>query len=252
MEAVSIENAPALAAQWNSYMYIGTIICVGLSLLTFLFHEIRVLSIKNFKARYDYVTRYEISFFWAAVICAIVAATFISNAFMSEWILLKGWKWFAGRVFLTICLAVITYFLLQSLVKIYYVRYMENKLDRLRNKPRTSPQGNLMRKLSEAEEDAHLEADQIAQEGSEVHSVDYDVWIDDKTGHKHIEKYYSYPHAIECPECGYVTLKIHHEEVTQQPTQETDGWLTKHYRCSFCNHKTRKDVHLAKLADNVA
>lgn len=247
-----MENAVELAAQWDSYMYIGTIVFVAACILIFVFHEMRVVSMKDFKVRYDYVTHFEIKFFWASVICAIIAATFISNAFMSEWILRKGWKWFAGRAFLTVCLAILTYFIFQSLIKIYYVRYMERKLDRLRNRPRISPEGNTMRKLSETEEDAHLEADQIAQEGSEIHSVDYDVWIDEKTGYKKIEKYYSFQHAIECPECGYVTLKIHHEEVTQQPTQETDGWLTKHYRCSFCSHKTRKEVHLAKLADNVA
>ena len=247
-----MENAADLAPQWDYYMYVGTVVCVALCVILFIFHEVRVLFISNFKARYDYVTLYEIKFFWASVIPAIMAATFASNTFMTEWILRKGKFWFMGRIFLTVCLAILTYFMLRSIIKIYYVRYMERKLDKLRNKPRISPAGNVMRKLSEAEEDAHLEADQIAQEGSEIHSVDYDVWIDEKTGYKQVEKYYSYQHAIECPECGYVTMKIHHEEVTQQPSQEEAGWLTKHYRCSFCAHKMRKEVHLAKLADNVA
>jgi hypothetical protein len=246
-----MENAVDLAATWDFYMYVGTAVFASLTVLIFLYHEIRVVSQSDFKSRYDYVTLYEIKYFWATVITAIIAATLLSNAFMTEWILRKGWKWFGGRLFITVCLAILTYFLFQSLIKIYYVRYMERKLDRLRNKPRTSPQGNEMRKLSEAEEDAHLEADQIAQEGSEVHSVDYDVWIDDKTGYKKIEKYYSYQHSIECPECGYVTLKIHHEDVTTAPTQTEGGLLTKHYRCSFCSHKTRKEVHLSKLADNI-
>jgi hypothetical protein len=247
-----MENAVELAARWDGYMYIGTVVCIAACVLIFIFHEVRVLSLRNFKARYDYVTRFEIRFFWASVISAILAATMASNAFMSEWILRKGKAWFIGRLFLTVCLAILTYVLLRSVIKIYYIRYMERKLDRLRNTPRTSPAGNLMRKLSEAEEDAHLEASQIAEEGSAVHAVDYDVWIDEKTGHKHVEKYYSYQHASECPECGYVTLKIHHEEVTKAPTQEEDGWLTKHYRCTFCNYKTRKEVHLTKLADNIA
>jgi hypothetical protein len=246
-----MENAAQVADVWDSYMYLGTTAFAVLTVLLFIYHEIRVISQGDYKARYDYVTNYEIKFFWYTVITAIIAATFISNSFMSEWILQKGMKWFWGRVFLTVCLAILTYFIFQSLIKIYYVRYMERKLDRLRNKPRQSPEGNDMRKLSESEEDAHLEADQIAQEGSEVHSVDYDVWIDDKTGYKKIEKYYSYQHAIECPECGYVTLKIDHEDITTAPTQSEAGLLTKHYRCSFCNHRTRKEVQLSKLADNV-
>ena len=247
-----MENAVELAATWDYYMYMGTAVFAALTILIFIYHEIRVVTQHDYKVRYDYVTTYEIKYFWATVITAIIAATFVSNSFMSEWILRKGWKWFYGRVFLTVCLAILTYFLFQSLIKIFYVRYMERKLDKLRNKPRKSPDGNLMRKLSESEEDVHLEADQIAQEGSEIHSVDYDVWIDDKTGYKKIEKYYSYQHSIECPECGYVTLKIHHEDVTTAPTETESGLLTKHYRCSFCSHKARKEVHLAKLADNVS
>jgi DNA-directed RNA polymerase subunit M/transcription elongation factor TFIIS len=246
-----MEDAAQSAVVWDSYMFTGTAVFIVATILIFVYHEFRVLSISDFKARYDYVTLYEIKFFWYTVITAIIAATFASNSFMTEWIMRKGWKWFYGRLFITICLAIVTYYLFHSLIKIYYVRYMEGKLDRLRNKPRTSPDGNLMRKLSESEEDAHLEADQIAQEGSEIHSVDYDVWLDEKTGFKKVEKYYSYQHSIECPECGYVTMKIHHEEVTVKPTESEAGQLTKHYRCTFCSHRQRKEVQLAKLADNV-
>jgi len=247
-----MEDALQKAAAWDYYMYIGTAIFAVITVLLFIYHEFRVFSMPDHKARFDYVTSYEIKFFWYSIISGIIAATFASNSFMSDWILRKGWKWFYGRLFITLCLAVLTYYVFYSLIKIYYVRYMESKLERLRNKPRTSPEGNVMRKLTEAEEDAHLEADQIAQEGSEVHSVDYDVWLDEKTGYKKIEKYYSYQHAIECPECGYVTMKIHHEEVTAKPTQTEAGQLTKHYRCTFCSHRTRKEVQLSKLANNVA
>ena len=242
---------PAFAAQWDNYMVLGTIIFATLAVLIFFYHEIRIMLIREYKEKYDYVTLYEIKFFWYTVILAITSATFISNTVMTEWTLRRGLKWFSGRLFITICLAILTYYLFFSLIRIYYPRYMERRLNRLRNKPRLSPEGNEMRKLSEAEEDAHLEADQIAQEGSEVHSVDYDVWLDEKTGYKKIEKYYSYQHAIECPECGYVTMKIQHEEVTKAPTESEPGELTKHYRCTFCSHRQRKEVHLAKLSDNV-
>jgi DNA-directed RNA polymerase subunit RPC12/RpoP len=248
----SLEGRDQFAANWDYYMILITGFFAITTLVIFSIHEIRVIMIKDFKEKYDYVTLYEIKNFWFTMISGIIAATFLSNTFMTHWIVSKGWKWFAGRTFLTICLAILTYVLLTSLIRIYYPRYMERRLNRLRNKPRTSPAGNLMRKLSESEEDAHLEADQIAQEGSEVHSVDYDVWIDEKTGYKKIEKYHSYQHAIECPECGYVTMKIHHEEVSTAPTQTESGLLTKHYRCTFCSHRERKEVPLAKLADNVA
>lgn len=62
-----------------------------------------------------------------------------------------------------------------------------------------------MRKLNEEEEDAHLDAAQLAEE-AEIHSVDYDVWLDEKTGYKKIEKYDSYLHAEKCQECGFLPL----------------------------------------------
>ena len=68
------------------------------------------------------------------------------------------------------------------------------------------------------EEDAHLDASQIAEEASAIHSVDYDVWIDEKTGYKSIEKYMNYQHSEECPNCGFTTFKIDNEEVEQAPT----------------------------------
>jgi hypothetical protein len=245
------EERVQFVTNWDYYMILGTSIFVIVTLVIFFIHEIRVVMIKDLKEKYDYVTLYEIKNFWFTMVSGIIAATFISNTFMTDWIVGKGWKWFAGRTFLTICLAILTYVLLTSLIRIYYPRFMERRLIRLRNKPRISPAGNEMRKLSESEEDAHLEAGQIAEEGSEVHSVDYDVWIDEKTGFKKIEKYHSYQHAIECPDCGYVTMKIHHEEVTTAPTQIEAGLLTKFYRCTFCSHRERKEVPLAKLSENV-
>jgi len=248
---MNLEERALFVANWDFYMILATAFFVVATLVIIFIHEIRVLAIKELKEKYDYVTLYEIKNFWFAMISGILAATFISNAFMTDWIVGKGWKWFAGRTFITVCLAILTYVVLASLIRIYYPKIMERKLVRLRNKPRISPAGNEMRKLSESEEDAHLEADQIAEEGSEVHSVDYDVWIDEKTGFKKIEKYHPYQHAIECPDCGYVTMKIHHEEVTAVATQTESGRLSKHYRCTFCSHRERKEVPLAKLSANI-
>ena len=160
--------------------------------------------------------------------------------------------WFYVRIFITVSFTVIAYFIFFSMVRIYYPRSVEKRLHKLRNTPRISPAGNPMRKLSEEEEDVHLEPSQIAEEHGGVHSVDYDVWIDEKTGHKHVEKYLAYQHAEECPECGYVTLRIYREDVEKSPTQSEPGVLVKHYKCSYCNHRELREVIIARLADNVA
>ena len=239
-------------ASWDLYMMIGAIVFAVLSVLTFLYHEFKIASIKEYKAKYDYVILHEIQFFVYTVKLAVVAICFASNMVMTEWVMRKGWGWFLGRFFLMVGVAIVFYVLLSNLIRIYYPRSLENRLNKLRNVPRVSPSGNKMRKLSEEEEDAHMDADQIAEEGSSIHSVDYDVWLDEKTGFKKIEKYYAYHHTQECSHCGYMTLKILSEEVTVKPTLTEPGELTKHFKCTFCNHRERRVVHLARLSENVA
>lgn len=243
-------NAFSLTS-WDSYMFIGTVLSVATALLIFLYHEYRIFQIKDFKEKYDYVNLNEIRFFWYMIMALIVAAFFYTNTIASVQIQGEdGSRWFFVRLFITISFAVVAYFIFFSMVRIYYPRNVERRLQKLRHAPRTSPQGNAMRRLGEDEEDIHLEQSQVEEEASEVHSVDYDVWIDEKTGFKKIEKYSAYQHAMECAECGYVTLRLVTEEIEKAPTQTDSGLLLKHYRCSYCKHREAKEVVIARLADN--
>lgn len=239
-------------AAWDQSMIYLAYASVGLAILILLYHEFRIFQIKNYKEKYDYVNLYEIRYFWYAVIALLIAIAFVGNTFGTETITASGeMMWFYVRIFMSVSFGLIAYFICFSMVRIYYPRSVEKRLNKLRNTPRTSSAGNPMRKLSEAEEDAHLEASQIAEESSEVHSVDYDVWIDEKTGEKRVEKYFSYQHTEECTECGYFTMKIHHEDVETAPTANETGILVKHYKCSYCGHREQRQVVLAKLSDNV-
>jgi hypothetical protein len=235
---------------WDRYMDIGVIACIALGILIFLYHEFRVLQIKDYKEKYDYVNLHEIRYFWYAILALIFAAAFYSNTLGTERIITKGMIWFYVRIFITVSFVVIFYFVFYSMVRIYYPRYVEKRLVKLRSKPRISPAGNPMRKLEEDEEDIHLDANQIAEEAN-IHSVDYDVWLDEKTGYKKVEKYDSYMHAELCAECGFYTFKIDKEEIEEKPTADTSGLLLKHYKCSYCNHREAKEVKLAKLSSNV-
>lgn len=244
-----ITETPFVIA-WDRYMDIGALVCVGLAVLIFLYHEFRVLKISDYKEKYDYVNLNEVRFFWYTVLAIIVAFAFYANSVFTERVITKGMLWFYVRIFITISFVVIFYFVFYSIVRIYYPRYVEKRLVKLRNTPRVSPDGNQMRKLHEHEEDIHLDKEQIAQE-AEIHSVDYDVWLDDKTGYKKVEKYDSYLHAEKCQECGFFTFKIYKEEIEVKPTATETGLLLKHYKCSYCNHREAKEVILAKLEDNV-
>ena len=242
-------ETPSFLGAWDQYMIWTTFAFIGIGALILLYHEFRVLQIKDYKEKYDYVNLHEIRYFWYAMMVFVIAGAFYANSIGTGLIITKGFLWFYVRLFITVSFVTISYFIVYSMVQIYYPRYLEKRLVKLRNTPRTSPSGNLMRKLHEHEEDAHLDTNQISEQTS-VHSVEYDVWIDDKTGHKKIEKYDTHQHAIECSECGYVTMKIDSEEIETKPTATEGGLLLKHYKCSYCRHREAREVVLAKLSDN--
>jgi hypothetical protein len=237
---------------WDFYMVRGCFVFIALALLVLLYHEVRVVMIKEYKEKYDYVNLHEIKYFWYACTALIIAGVLYANSILTVPITstARGMLFFYIRIFITGSFGVILYITLSSTVRIYYPKYMEKRLTKFRTTPRISPAGNPMRRLSEEEEDAHLEAHQIEEEAN-IHSVDYDVWLDEKTGFKKIEKYDSYQHAEECSECGFFTLKITREEIERAPTLNDTGMLLKHYKCEYCDHREAREVTLAKLSTNV-
>jgi hypothetical protein len=230
---------------WDYYMLCGGYIFVAGAISILLYHEFRLLQIKDYRKKYDYVNAHEVTYFWYAITGLVLSGVFFSNTVMAQKVAEHGIVWFGVRLFISICFATIAYFILATSVKIYYPHTVERRLTKIRNKPRVSPQGNLMRKLSEDEEDAHLNESQIAEEASGVHSIDYDVWLDSKTGYTSIEKYYNYQHVEECPACGYFTMKIYLEEIENGVFAEDSKKLIKHYECSYCKQKKRSEVDLS-------
>jgi hypothetical protein len=229
---------------------LATYAAATIGVLILLYHEYKLLAIRDYKEKYDYVNLNEIKYFWYAVVAFLVAAALYSNKMFTYFFNLddatKTWV----RIFYTAGFFAIAYYLFSGLIKIMYPKVVEKRLQKIRNKPRISPAGNTMRKLHEHEEDVHLDESQIAEEASDIHSVDYDVWIDDKTGYKKVEKYMSYMHAEECSECGFYTMKISSEEIERKPTANEDGLLLKHYRCSYCKHREAREVVIGKLSSN--
>ena len=235
---------------WNQYMYFGIAASIILGILIFLFYEAQVFRIKDYKEKYDYVNLHEIRYFWYAVICLLIAGAFAMNTIASTIILETETKWFFVRIFISLSFIVVGYFVFYSLIRIYYPKKLSRRLHKLRTAPRTSPAGNVMRRLTEEEEDLHMEKSMIKEE--EVQLVDYDVWIDDKTGFKKIEKYVVHEQASECPECGYYTMVIQSEEMGKAPTDSEAGYLIEHLECNYCGHKEKREVIVASLSSNVA
>lgn len=246
-----MESQSEFTQAWDYYVTLGAYICLGIAVLILLYHEFRILLIKDYKEKYDYVNLNEIRFFWYAVIALITGAALYANSVGTTMIFSDVTIWFYVRIFMTASFAVIAYIIFYSLVRIYYPRFVEKRLNKLRHKPRKSPSGNVMRKLKEREEEAHLEPE-LFREQQEIHSVDYDVWLDEKTGYTKVEKYHAYQHSEECPECGFVTFRLKTEEIADQPTDDDPGLLIKHYRCTYCNHREARESVIAPLSENVA
>jgi hypothetical protein len=220
-----METTSTFFTMWDRYMYAGASTCVALGIIVLVYHEFKVYQIKDYKEKYDYVNLNEIRYFWYAVMAFTLAGTFFANTIASRAIEANSMRWFYVRIFISLGLI------------------------QLRDMPRTSPAGNMMRKLTDSEvQEHHLEG----TKKDEVHLVDYDVWIDDKTGFKKIEKYNAYQHAEECSECGYYTMKIDSEELEEAPTPSRTGLLLKHYKCSYCGHREQHEVVIARLSENVA
>jgi len=224
---------------WNSLALNAAIAFWALGLLVVLGYIIKLSTVGGNKNKYDFINRHEIKSLWIATIILIIGACFFVNANVVELTTL----WVFVRIFTTAMMGILVALIIQNLLKFYYPFFIEKRLKVLRYKPRISPStGKPMKLLSEDEEDAHLDEGMIAEEN--VFSVDYDVWLDEETGHKQIEKYPGHLHAIQCPECNYQTFKVQREEIIKAPTYTEEGELMKHYQCSYCVYKARKTVAL--------
>ncbi len=245
-----MENTSSFIETWDSYLIMGSYVFFALTLLIILYHEVKVMAISELKDRYDYVNTHEIKYFRYGAISFIVGLVLYLTGKITPLIPMDDTMKLYVSIFFLSGLVAITYVILANLIQVIYPRLLEGRLMRIRNKPRKSSTGNVMRQLSHDEGSVHLEADQLAQHKSEIHSVEYDVWLDEKSGEKKIEKYMGYQHAEKCGECGFYTMKIDSEEIERQPSQQEDGLILKHYKCSYCKHREVKEVAIASLGSN--
>lgn len=245
-----MENSTSIIETWDSYLIMGSYVFFAVALLIILFYEVKVMSMSDLKDRYDHVNTHEIKYFRFAVITFIMGLVLFTTGKITPLIPMDNTMKLYVSIFFLSALVAITYVTLSNLLQVIYPRLLEGRLSRIRNKPRKSAAGNVMRKLSADEGSVHLESDQLAEHKSEIHSVEYDIWLDDKSGEKKIEKYMGYQHAEKCGECGYYTMKIDSEEIEKQPSLQENGLLLEHFKCSYCKHREAREVVIASLASN--
>lgn len=234
IESIEIWN------QWASLVSFG-VIALGLSII--LYFWVKLLTARDYKAKYDFRNLHEIKLLFYASIFLISGIALYLTTLSTE----PTVVWFVVSLFVAIMMSILAISVTHNLLNYYYPTLLEKKLQHLRYKPRLSPKtGKPMKLLSEEEEDVHLDEGMQAEEN--IFSIDYDVWVDEETGYTKIEKYAGHLHAIECSECSYQTLKVVKEELLDSPTTEKSGQLLKYFNCTYCGHKGKKAYNVAPLS----
>lgn len=231
-------------AGWQQIVFILIFASLVASLLNYIFYKINFSGKKTYKEKFDLASERETKAFLNSHILIALALFFFTNTLVEETVAISP-IWFFIRVFISGCIGLLYGYVAHLVLKFYYPGKLEKKLKRLRYTPRVNPaNGNKMKLLSEEEEDAYLDEGMQAEEN--VFSVDYDVWIDETTGHTKIEKYKGHLSALKCDRCGFQTLRLSKEEIIHEATETEDGELLKEYTCTYCNRIKRKNVILSK------
>lgn len=243
---MSNENYLKFLDVWNNVMLVGAVILFIVAVLIYIFHKIKVASMKDLKQKYDYLSQYDIKMQMRSIWLFATAALFLLNTVYKPTMEIH-YVWFIVRLFITFCISTLIVYISYLLFKYSYPATLDKKLKELRYKPRVSSKGNKMRLLSEEEEDVHLDEGMQAEE--DVFSVDYDVWVDEQTGEVKIEKYAGRLEANKCNTCGFYTMKLKHEEIVEPATATAEGEMIQHWVCSYCGAKRTKPVKIARLEE---
>ena len=230
---------------WDKIMVYGCYLLVAAAALVFIYHKLRLASIKEPKAKYDYLSEKDVKMNMLAIWLFAIGILFLLNTTYQRTMQIS-YVWFIVRFFITFCISTLIVYISYLLFRFSYPGTLDKKLKVLRYKPRISSAGNQMRLLSEEEEDVHLDEGMQAEEN--VFSVDYDVWVDEATNEVKIEKYAGRLAANKCNTCGFYTMKLINEEIVEPSTHETEGELVQYYACTYCGAKRSKSVTIAKLA----
>ncbi len=234
-------------ALFHDIMTIGAIAAVVVAVLIYIIHNIRVSALSDYKQKYDYIRKNEISHYKYAFIAIAVGVTFIINTYGKGSLTFDA-IWFSVRVFISVAGGTLVGYIGALVLQYYYPTKLDKKLKKWRYMPRVNAEtGNRMRLLREDEEDVHLDEGMRAEE--DVFSVDYDVWIDEATGHTKVEKYPGHLEALQCNNCGFFTMKVIREEIIEPATETSEGELVKHYECQYCGSIRATQFHIAKEED---
>jgi hypothetical protein len=228
-----MKDTPFLDA-WHQSMPIGAALMGIVGLVIYLIYQARVTAIKDFKEKHDFINLNEIKWYKYVFLCFGIGVAMIVNLYAAGKVHEVG-VWFFVRLFISGAAATLVTYVAALVLEYYYPTRLSIKLRKWRYTPRTNPTtGNRMRLLREDEEDIHLNEGMQAEEN--VFSIDYDVWVDEKTNEVKIEKYQGHLIALQCKNCGFYTMRVTREEIVVRNEDGTPSELVKHYQCTYCKN----------------
>ena len=238
-----IPQSPFLE-KWHYTMAVLAIIMFAAGIIVYLVYKLRVSLIRDYKEKHDFINANEIKRYKLVLYIFGLGVAMVINLYGAGRILEFG-VWFYVRLFMSFAGATLVGYVGALILEYYYPTKLSRKLNKWRYTPRINPKThNKMRLLSESEEDVHLDEGMQAEEN--VFSIDYDVWIDEKTGEVKIEKYDGHLIALRCGNCGYDTMKVVREEIIEYHDDGTPSELIKHYRCTYCKNVRATQFHISK------
>lgn len=230
---MSNETELAFVAGWYNTMLVCGIVFLVVALLVWLVYQLKVSLIRTYKEKHDYINATEIKWMkWVFVFLGLAVASVI-NMYGRDEIGGPGLAFFV-RLFFSLAGATLIIYVASLILDYYYPTRVSMKLRKLRYTPRISKAGNKMKLLSEDEEDVHLNEGMQAEEN--IFSIDYDVWIDEKTEEVRIEKYQGHLISLQCNNCGFYTMRVQREEIVERAEDGSPKELLKHYQCSYCKN----------------
>jgi hypothetical protein len=230
---MSNQELKAFADAWHDGMFVAVIAMALIAILIFLLYHLKVSLQKSNKEKHDYINTFEIKRYKLVFVFLGLAAGFLINMYGRDEIAWPGVAFYV-RIFFGIAGATMIIYISALVLDYYYPTIVNRKLRRLRFAPRTSSTGGKMKLLSEDEEDVHLNEGMQAEEN--IFSIDYDVWIDQKTNEIKIEKYQGHLISLECNNCGFYTMKVKQEEIIEKNEDGSPKEILKHYQCTYCKN----------------
>jgi hypothetical protein len=226
-------SSKAFLDVWHDIMLIGSILMAAMSLITYLVYQLRVSTISDLKVKHDFINTSEIKWLkWVFHFLGAAAALAI-NLYGKDELTSIGVAFYV-RLFFSVAGATLIAYIAALILDYYYPTRLSFKMRRLRYTPRISSAGNRMKLLTEEEEDVHMDEGMKAEEN--IFSIDYDVWIDEKTKEIKIEKYQGHLIALQCHNCGFYTMRVNREEIVEKNEDGSPRELIKHYQCTYCKN----------------